>query len=36
MGAEHEPMIRIPGGKDFERRLADWPPQSGAESTKAA
>ena len=22
MGAEHEPMIRIPGGKDFER---DWP-----------
>ena len=31
IGAEHEPMSRIPGGKDFGfgRRLAHWPPQSG-------
>ena len=36
MGAEHEPMNRIPGGKDFGfgRRLAHWPPEVALKAPK--
>ena len=36
MVAEHEPVNRILGEKDFGfgGRLAHWPPQSGANGTK--